>query len=280
MLAARTKTSAPTRYDHRGFQVCLEIGGVPFALSADDPAFVAMLANRYANFLRERVCASAVRLRIELTQPRCAAADAGLEIHFEGGRWVMRRGDFHAEWDSASGQGMVRQSPYPYAIDSVIRIMLSLMLAGRRGFLLHSASAVRGGRAFLFCGVSGAGKTTIARLAPSDSVLLSDEISCLRRIGRSYYAFGTPFAGDLGVAGEELAAPVAALYFLRQGARNRIEPIDPACAAAELMRNILFFANDSAMVEQVFETACDFCARVAAAELTFKADHTVWELIR
>jgi hypothetical protein len=280
MIAVGTNSSASARYDGRDFQVCLEIGAVPIVLSADDPSFIATLENRYANFLRRRVCASAVRIGIELTESRCAVDDADLEIHFENGRWVMRRGDFHAEWDIASGRGIVRQSAYPYAIDSVIRIVLSLMLARRRGFLLHSASAVRGGRAFLFCGVSGAGKTTIARMAPSDSVLLSDEISCLRRIGGRYYAFGTPFAGDLGIAGEEIAAPVASLYFLRKGPCNRIQPIEPSGAAAELMRNILFFANDSAIVEQVFETACDFCARLDAAELTFKADQTVWELIR
>jgi len=280
VIAGNTRAFSAQRYEIRDFHVCFEIGGVPFVLTAKDPAFIAMLENRYANFLRERVCARAVRIRIELTPPWCATGDAGLEIYFKGARWVMKRGDFYAEWDRDLGRGTVRQSANPYAIDSVIRIMLSLILARQRGFLLHSASAVRGGRAFLFCGVSGSGKTTIARMAPRDSALLSDEISCLRCTASGYYAFGTPFAGDLGVAGAAVAAPVAALYFLRQGPRNRIEPIDPPRAVAQLMRNILFFAKDCEAGAQVFETACDFGARVDAAELTFKADPTVWELIR
>jgi len=156
---------------------------------------------------------------------------------------------------------------------------LSLMLARSGGFLLHAASAVRGARAFLFSGVSGAGKTTVARLAPPDAILLTDEISCVRWTGTGYHAFGTPFAGELGIPGEEIAAPIAALYFLRKGPRNRIGTIDPAHAAAMLLRNILFFADDSALVKSVFATACDFVARVAVAELTFRPDPAVWELI-
>jgi hypothetical protein len=198
----------------------------------------------------------------------------------KAGHWLMRRGDFRAEWNPTTGRGTVRQPAQPYAIDSVIRIILSLVLAHGGGFLLHAASAVRGGRAFLFSGVSGAGKTTIARMAPAGAILLSDEISCVRRTGIGYHAFGTPFAGELEIPGAEIAAPIAALYFLRKGSHNAIGPIQPQRAAATLLRNILFFADDAALAGQVFATACDFAARVAVAELTFRPDPAVWELLR
>jgi len=60
------------------------------------------------------------------------------------------------------------------------------------------------------------------RLAPPDATLLTDEISCVRQTATGYHAFGTPFAGELGIPGEEIAAPIAALYFLRKGPRNGI----------------------------------------------------------
>src|SRR4029077_15516862 len=93
------------------------------------------------------------------------------------------------------------------------------------GFLLHSASAIRNGKAFLFAGVSGAGKTTISRLAPPGVALLSDEISYVRRQDHGYTAFGTPFTGELAKLGENTSAPVAALYLLAQGSENRIDPV-------------------------------------------------------
>ncbi len=63
----------------------------------------------------------------------------------------------------------------------------------------------------------GAGKTTISRLAPPDANLLTDEISYLRPAARGYRAYGTPFAGELARPGENLSAPLAALYFLEKG---------------------------------------------------------------
>ncbi len=140
----------------------------------------------------------------------------------------MERGDFQARWDPRTGRGSVRQNANPYSLDSVLRILHSLILAERGGFLLHSASAICDGRAYLFSGVSGAGKTTMTRLAPADITLLTDEISYLRPSAGGYAAFGTPFAGELARAGENCAAPVSALFFLEKGAGNRIDELSSA----------------------------------------------------
>jgi hypothetical protein len=252
----------------------------------------------------------------------------------------MERGDFRAEWDPQCRRGWVRQSANPYAIDGVLRILHSLILAREGGFLVHAASAVRNGRAFLFSGVSGAGKTTISRLAPPDVVLLTDEISYVRgfRIQKAgfrrqdsgfriqdsgvkgtdsgmqipdsesrapspesetqcpapspqppvpspqppapaFEAFGTPFAGELARLGENLRAPLAALYLLAQGPENRIEPMSDAEAARELLQNILFFARDDELAGMIFQTVCDFVRRVPVRRLVFTPDARVWELI-
>ena len=123
-------------------------------------------------------------------------------------RWRLERGDFRAAWDPAARQGHIRQSANPYSIDTVLRIVHTLVLARQGGFLLHAASAVRNGKAFVFAGASGAGKTTLSRLAPGDADVLSDEISYVRKEADGYYAYGTPFAGELARAGENLRAPL------------------------------------------------------------------------
>jgi hypothetical protein len=138
---------------------------------------------------------------------------------------------------------------------------------------------VRNGKAFLFSGLSEAGKTTMARLAPADVSLLTDEASYVRKVDGRYMAYGTPFAGELGVAGENISAPIEALYLLAKGPENRIESIDPAVAIRRLLRNILFFAHQSDLVRQVFESACAFVATVPVYQLTFFPDQRVWELI-
>jgi hypothetical protein len=174
----------------------------------------------------------------------------------------------------------VRQNANPYSLDSVLRILHSLILAERGGFLLHAASAICDTRAYLFSGVSGAGKTTMTRLAPSGITLLTDEISYVRPAADGYAAFGTPFAGELAKAGENCAAPVSALFFLEQGPENRIDELPSAEAVRRLMRNILFFAEDKTLVEKLLATACDFVARVPIRRLTFYPDARVWDLVR
>ncbi|MGO9305608.1 MAG: hypothetical protein ACLP3R_18250, partial [Candidatus Korobacteraceae bacterium] len=183
------------------------------------------------------------------------------------------------EWDPATGRGSIRQSANPYSIDSALRILHSLILARQGGLLVHAASAVRNGRAFLFAGVSGAGKTTISRLAPADVTLLTDEISYLRRNGHGYLAHGTPFAGELAKVGENVQAPLAALYLLRQGPENAIEPVSTGDAARSLLENVLFFAHDPELVSMVFESACNLVRQVPVYRLTFVPDARVWELI-
>ena len=142
-----------------------------------------------------------------------------------------------------------------------------------------AASAIRNGKAFLFAGVSGAGKTTIASLAPAEVTLLTDEISYIRREQSGYIAFGTPFTGELDRPGENISAPVAALYLLVKGRANRIEAISAGEAARSLLANILFFAEDEALVQSVFHSAFEFVQRVPVARLTFVPDARVWELI-
>src|SRR5713226_8803249 len=112
--------------------------------------------------------------RLSSTSPSCRTAAS---IRMATGRWTLQRGDFRAEWDAGTRRGWIRQTLNPYAIDSVLRIVHTLVLAADGGFLLHASSAVRDGRAVLFTGPSGSGKTTIARLAPPDVTLLTDEIS-------------------------------------------------------------------------------------------------------
>src|SRR5260370_28821888 len=105
-----------------------------------------------------------------------AVSDDGVRVHREGGDWLIERGDFRARWDPCTGRGIVRQNASPYSLDSVLRILHSLILAQRGGVLLHAASAILHVRASLFSCVSGAGKTTLTRLPPSDITLTTDEI--------------------------------------------------------------------------------------------------------
>jgi hypothetical protein len=259
--------------------VSIEIGGMAIALRTQDPTFHRLIETRYAGFVGTSP-ASHLEFDVDLCEPSEPAIDDDLEVKIEDGQWLLKRGDFRASWNPETRQGQIRQACSPYATDSVLRIVHSLILAGQGGFLVHAASAIRGGKAFLFSGVSGAGKTTISRLAPPDATLLTDEISYVRREGSRYIAFGTPFAGELARVGENRCAPLSALFLLEKGLQNRIEPIGPSEALRRMLRNILFFADDAELVKLVFQSACEFASLVPIHRLVFVPDQRVWDIIR
>jgi hypothetical protein len=258
--------------------VVIEIGGFPIRLSTDDPAFVEMLRERYAGFVTSGTHAQ-IEFDVVLADPDSMLGNGDVRVEREAGQWSMGRGDFEADWNPGAARGIIRQSANPYSLNSMLRIIHTLLLAEQGGFLVHASSAVRNGRAFLFAGVSGAGKTTMARLAPPDATLLTDEISYVSRQEDGYHAYGTPFAGDLGRLGENMRAPLAALYLLTKGTENKVEPVSAPEASRALLENILCFTQDSEVVRSIFEAACDFVCRVPIRRLTFAPDARVWEMI-
>ena len=258
--------------------VVIEIGGMPVRVNTTDPGFLTMLQDRYAGFVGTSEDAE-LEFDVDLKRPSSLDPEADVRVTHNSGQWTLERGDFRATWEPASRRGQIRQSANPYSIDAVLRIVHTLVLARQGGFLLHSASAIRNGKAFLFAGVSGAGKTTISRLAPPDATLLTDEISYVRKQDDGYVAFGTPFTGELAKLGENVSAPIAALYLLAQGPQNKIEPVASAEAARSLLANLLFFAEDEELVQSTFHSAFEFVSHVPVHRLTFVPDARVWEMI-
>ena len=259
--------------------VVIEIGGLPIRLRCDDASFVRQIEERYTGYVSSSGNAS-FDFDIELAAPGTEAKDELLRVTCKSGSWLMERGDFRAEWNPSTSRGRIQQTSNPYSLDSVLRIVHTLLLARTGGFLVHASSAIRNGRAFLFSGVSGAGKTTMARLAPPDAALLTDEISYVTCQNGKYCAVGTPFFGELARVGENLQAPIDTLYLLAKGPENKIEPIEGAAAVRGLLGNILFFARDPEFVKLVFDAAVDFVAHVPVRRLTFAPTTSVWELIQ
>ncbi len=254
----------------------VEIGGIPISLSTESATFRDLLCQRYRGFLSS----SSPEAQLDFELVEGGVSDDEVRVWREGLDWRIERGDFHACWNPQTGRGLVRQNPNPYSLDSVLRIVHSLILAGRGGFLLHAASAICDGGAYLFSGVSGAGKTTMTRLAPDDVILLTDEISYIQPGADGYLAFGTPFAGELAKAGENCSAPVSCLFFLEKGPENCVAELASSEAVRRLMRNILFFADDPDLVKKLLQTACDFVSQVPIRRLTFYPDGKVWDTVR
>jgi hypothetical protein len=256
-------------------ETVVEIGCAPVLLRSQDSELQEYIGAKYAHFITDAPSSSPFDLTVDVDRP------ASLNIECREDRWSFGRQDFRTEWSLKTRRGRVWLAGQTLdSIDSVLRILLSILIVPQGGSLFHSASAIRDGKAFLFPGVSTAGKSTISSLAPPDVTVLTDEISYVRPLGDGYQAFGTPFAGSLNIPGESISAPLEAVYLLAKGPENKIDPIARRDAITAVMRNMLFFTKDPQLTEALFETACRIVARVPVYRLAFVPTPKVWEMIR
>jgi hypothetical protein len=93
------------------------------------------------------------------------------------------------------------------------------------------------GAGALCVGVSGAGKTTLARAfaALPGTLVLSDERSLARPEGQSWVLDGTPWHGDGGFA-VRATVPLTAVLVLEQAHEDCLAPLTPARAMASIFR--------------------------------------------
>jgi len=168
-------------------------------------------------------------------------------------------------------------NPLRYPLD---QLLLMYALARREGCIVHAAGAALDGRAYIFPGRSGAGKTTLARqlAAHGGFELLSDDRMVVRRVDGRLWAFGTPWAGEADIA-RNAGAPLGGLLFLRHARENRLTPLAPR----ETMERLLPVTSVPWYHAEVLPEVLDFVGAVAretpARELAFRPDPTVADAI-
>ncbi|MFZ0211098.1 MAG: hypothetical protein WBE20_09905 [Candidatus Acidiferrales bacterium] len=250
-------------------QLAISIGQIPLHLQIPDRGLFEKACGRYAHFLG----ASPDSLWIQMQTGEARDGNDGAKGH---GKFAFdcNGASLLYEGTSARFNGVRHE----YALDSLIRILLSVMLVPRRGFLLHAATVLRSGAAYVFTGRSGAGKSTVASLSPAGSVL-TDEISLLRAGENGWDAYGTPFWGEFRADGANVHAPVKGVYILVQAPEDRVEVVSPREALRALLPNVLFFSRDRELTDELLKILTGLVTHVPCYRLFFRRQKSFWEAI-
>lgn len=259
-------------------QVGLALGAFRATVTASEPAVIEAACRRYAGFLTDGPTAWSLRIDVGLREsPR--RPDVVVERDGAPDRFDLSRYDFVGRIDLARRVAEVTLAEaHELTLDSFLRVTLSLALPPQRGLLVHAASVVRGGRGYLFPGVSGAGKTTLCGLS-ADATLLSDELSMVTTGTGGFTVHGTPFWGEHGRAGEASAAALAGIYFPRQAPRHAVTRLGERAALVRLLPTVMSFAREPDVVARVLDVAADLVAAVPCFVLDFRRDPGFWEAI-
>lgn len=91
------------------------------------------------------------------------------------------------------------------------------------GMMLHASAVAYEGRAYLFSGPGGIGKSTHTglwkKVFGERAVVINDDKPALRFLDGRWYAYGTPWCGKDGI-NANLRVPLAGICFLEQGDHN------------------------------------------------------------
>ena len=117
------------------------VGRVPIRLETASEPYARVLTQRFDGFLTDAT--PQLEFEIDLVEPEEPDPDDDLRVSRRGDVWTIRRSDCEAEFDMQSGRGRIRQPAHPYATDTVMRVVHSLLLAPTGGLLVHASSAVR-----------------------------------------------------------------------------------------------------------------------------------------
>lgn len=221
----------------RALSISLRIGRVGITFRTASPAQVRDVRRFYGSFVTEHR-PSFWKIDLKIRSARFGRTIPVVRSLKNGVEFRSRR--FRARLIEGRKTGSLEIQTIA-ALGIFLRVFLSRIGLGGNGFLLHSVGVLHKNRAHVFFGKSGAGKSTLARLLKSET-LLSDEIVwvCLRQ--KTWWAYGTPFAGDWPRCSTE-GKVLAGLNVLKKSNRWAAQPVEPVEAFRRLMKCVLFFSE-------------------------------------
>ncbi|MFC1665040.1 hypothetical protein ACFL17_05350 [Pseudomonadota bacterium] len=138
--------------------------------------------------------------------------------------------------------------------ENYFRILVAYRLLELGGAVFHSSAVIDNG-AHIFLGKSGAGKTTISRLAlNSGKQVLSDDLNAVMPVKGVFQACRIPFAGEMGQRDVSLSThPVSGFYRIAKAFENRNWALPLGQSLAILLTCSPFINSDHYRMSRLLE---------------------------
>lgn len=209
-------------------------------------------------------------------------------------RWTVRACTYSmaASFPSAGGRGLAVLArakletidPRGRAVENLIRVATAWLALSHGGLLMHAASIVKEGRAYLFFGRSGSGKSTLAAATRRGHVVSDDLTLILPGADGRPEVAAAPFRGTY-TAGEPVQGryPVAAAFCLVKAGPAEpvaVEQLSTSVAMGDAIANLPFVVDQLAEHPELFGAMERVLAGFPIRSLRFrKEDDSWWETI-
>jgi hypothetical protein len=177
------------------------------------------------------------------------------------------------EWDLWIDGTQSYTDPMEYPLDGLILYYLTVI---NGDIMIHASGVNHVGKGYLFSGISGRGKSTMARLWDlSGAKVIHDDRLIIR--GRK----GAPMIYNTPVYNNDLPSesPLDKIFLIDHGTSNHIIHVDGAAAVSLVMANCIQHNWDSKIVSKLLAAVSDMCTAIPVSRLLFRPDKSVVDYI-
>jgi hypothetical protein len=186
---------------------------------------------------------------------------------------ILRFSLANRSWDLYIDGAGESADPLEYPLDGLI---LYYLTAIHGDIMVHASGVDHSGNGYIFSGVSGKGKTTMARLwDKAGSRVIHDDRLIVRNIEGRYLMFNTPVYKNDSPSQSEISA----IFLISHGKENMIIPVTGAQAVSLFLANCIQHNWNRELVEKLIGSVSALCTKVPVSLLRFKPDNEITELI-
>lgn len=168
------------------------------------------------------------------------------------------------------------------ALSSMLRIVFAQAILPHGAVSVHSSVVVNDGKAFLFMGKSGTGKSTHSSMwlrHIAGSWLLNDDNPILRVTENGSTVYGSPWSGKTPCYRNE-SAPVAGIVRLKQAPRNRFRVCEDIAAFSAVLPGCSVLRQDLRLHEALCGTLAELTEKTLVGELECLPDKDAADVCR
>lgn len=160
------------------------------------------------------------------------------------------------------------------ALSSLIRTAYAQAILYHNAISIHASAVHNNGRAYLFMGKSGTGKSTHSALwmehIPGTELLNDDNPTIRFREGKAY-AYGTPWSGKTACYKNQ-AFPIGGMARLKQAPENRFDKLEGIDAFIALYPGCSVITHDEHLRNRLYDTLTLLAEKVTVGTMDCRPD--------
>jgi len=176
-------------------------------------------------------------------------------------------------WELFLPEGVHTADPLEYPLDGLILYYLTVM---NGDIMIHASGVNHAGRGYLFSGVSGRGKTTIAKLWDNaGGKVIHDDRLIIRRTGDKYMMHNTPvYLNDT-----PSFSPLTRIFLIEHGKENIMIPVTGASAVSLMLANCIQHNWNPEIIARLMGAVSIMCSELPVVRLMFRPDRSIIDYI-